>query len=76
MRDADLGERPARRLELDQQLGREERAAGLDRDPLERLAPEELAGAVDVADPEPEEDPVGEPVGPGVDASGRADPPA
>ena len=41
------------RAQLDQQLGREERAARLDRDPLERLAPEQLAGAVDVADLSP-----------------------
>src|SRR5439155_9636150 len=61
------GDRPARDLELDQQLGREERATRFDRDPLERLAPEELAGAVDVAHPEAEEDPVGEAVGPGVE---------
>ena len=37
-----------------------------DPDALERLAPEELAGAVDVGDLEAEEDPVGQPVGPRV----------
>ena len=66
VRDADLGDRAALLADLDQQLRREERAAGLDPDALEGLAPEQLAGAVDVADPEPEEDPVGELVGPGV----------
>ena len=63
VRHADLDDRAARRPQLDQQLGREERAARLDADALERLAPEELAGAVDVGDAQAEEDPVGEPVG-------------
>ena len=72
VRDADLGDRRPARRELDQQLGREERAARLDPDALERVAPEELAGAVDVADPQAEEDPVGEPVGAGVDDPDRA----
>ena len=67
VRDADLDDRPARGAQLDEQLGREERAARFDPDALERLAPEELAGAVDVGDREPEEDPVGEPVGPRVE---------
>ena len=65
--DADLDDPRGPTPELDQQLGREEGAARLDPDALERLAPEELAGAVDVADPQAEEDPVGEPVGPRVD---------
>ena len=64
---ADLDDRPAGRVQLDQQLGREERAARLDRDPREGVTPEQLAGAVDVADLEAEPDPVGEPVQPGVD---------
>ena len=63
--------RPAGGPQLDQQLGREERAARLDAHALEGLAPEQLAGAVDVADPEAEEDPVGEPVGPGVERPDR-----
>ena len=61
--DADLGDRSAVLADLDQQLRGEERAARLDPDALERLAPEQLAGAVDVADLEAEEDPVGELVG-------------
>ena len=64
---ADLDDRPAGGVQLDQQLGREERAARLDRDPRQRLAPEQLAGAVDVADLEAEPDPDREPVQPGVD---------
>ena len=67
VRDADLDHAPARGLDLDQQLGREERAARLDADALERLPPEQLAGAVDVLDLEAEEDAVGELVGPRVD---------
>ena len=63
MRHADLGDRPAGLAELDQQLRREEGAARLDPDALERLAPEQLAGAVHVGDPEAEEDPVRQPVG-------------
>ena len=46
---------------------------GLDAHALERLAPEQLAGAVDVADLEAEEDPVGEPVSARVDRADRAD---
>ena len=67
VRDADLGDGAAGRPELDQELGREERAARIDRQPLERLTPEELAGAVDVADRQAEEDPVRKSVGPGVE---------
>jgi hypothetical protein len=59
----DLDQAPPGRTELDEQLGGEEGAARLDADALERLAPEELAGAVDVADAQPEEDPVGQAVG-------------
>ena len=67
MRHPDLGDGRALRPQLDQQLGREERAARFDADALQRLAPEQLARAVDVADPQPEEDPVREPVAPRVD---------
>ena len=66
VRHPDLDDRPTRGAQLDEQLGREEGAVRFDRDALERGPPEELAGAVDVADREPEEDPVGEPVRPGV----------
>ena len=45
-------------------------AAGLDAKTRECLAPEELAGTVDVPDTKPEEDPVRQPVEAGVD---RAD---
>ena len=48
--------RPAAGAELDQQLGGQERAARLEADALQRLAPEELAGAVDVADLQAEEE--------------------
>ena len=57
--------------ELDQELRREEGAVGLDADVLERRAPEELAGAVDIGHPQPEEDPVREPVGPRVGGADR-----
>ncbi len=49
VRDADLGDRPAGCLDLDQQLRREEGAARLDPDALQGLAAEQLAGAVHVA---------------------------
>ena len=58
---------PAARPELDQELRGEERAARFDRHALERRPREELAGAVDVTDRQPEEDPVGEPVQARVD---------
>src|SRR5260221_5592151 len=67
VRHPDLRDGPAGDLELDQELGREEGAARLDREAFERLPPEELAGTVDVADPEPEEDPVRQPIEPGID---------
>ena len=60
MGDTDLDDGPAGRPQLDDHLGREEGAAGFDTQPVEGLAPEELAGAVDVGDLEPEEDPVGQ----------------
>ena len=63
MRDADLDDGPAGGAELDDHLGREEGAAGFDPEPFERLAPEELAGAVDIGDREAEEDAVGEAIG-------------
>ena len=66
MRDANLGHGTPGRLELDQQLGGEEGALRLDRDPFERLPAEELAGAVDVGHPQAEEDAVGQPVRAGV----------
>ena len=76
VRHADLGDRAPRGLQLDQQLGREERAARLDPHAARAPRAEELAGAVDVAHPQAEEDPVGKPVGAGVERSGRAGPPA
>jgi hypothetical protein len=60
---------PAPRAQLDQELRREERAAGFNRHALERAPGEQLAGTVDVADLEPEEEPVGEPVGTRVQGS-------
>ncbi len=69
VRDADLDDGPVGGAELDDHLGREEGAAGLDPEPLERLAAEELAGAVDVGDLEAEEDPVGEAIGAGVEGA-------
>ena len=69
VRDADLGEGMAAELVADQHLRREEGAPGLDPEPAQGVAPEELAGAVDVADPEAEEDPVGELVGARVDGA-------
>ena len=66
MRDADLDDASTRGAQLDQQLGREERPVRLDPDALERLAPEQLAGAIDVGDGQAEEQAVGQPVGPGV----------
>src|SRR5215211_6375541 len=50
MRHSDLDDVAAARAKLDQQLCREERAAGLHGDPFERFPSEQLAGAVDVAD--------------------------
>src|ERR687891_2619569 len=69
VRHADLDDDAAARPELDQQLGREERAAGFDGDSLERLAAEELAGTVDVADAKAEPDEVREAVRLRVDRS-------
>ena len=69
MRNADLDDRPPRGSELDEKFRREERAAGLDRDVLEGRPPEELAGAVDVPNPEAEPDEVREPVDPRVERS-------
>src|SRR3954468_19532982 len=66
VRNADLHDGPALLPDPDEQLRREERAGGLDADPLEGLAPEQLARAVDVADPEAEEDAVRQLVGSGV----------
>ena len=63
--------RPPRGHDLDEQLRGEERAARLDRHGLERLAAEELAGAVGVADPQPEERPQAEAVDPRVGESHR-----
>src|SRR5215212_8136127 len=67
VRNADLDDRAAGCPQLDQELGREERTAGLDADAVEPLAPEELAGAVDIANAEAEEDPIGEAVRPCVE---------
>jgi hypothetical protein len=66
VRDTDLDDRAARCPQLDEQLGREERTVRLDVDVLERLASEELAGAIDVGDLEAEEDPIGEAIRTGV----------
>ena len=63
MRDTDLDHGPARRPQLDDHLGREEGAARFDSKPLERLAPEELGGAVDIGDLEAEEDAVRQSIG-------------
>ena len=63
MGDADLDDGLAGGPQLDDHLGGEEGAAGFDSQPLEGLAPEELARAVDVGDLEAEEDPVGQAVG-------------
>ena len=54
--------RPPGRRELDEQLRRQEGAARLDADAPQRLAPEELAGAVEVADAQAEEEPQAGPV--------------
>jgi hypothetical protein len=67
MRDAHLDDPSAGSPELDQQLGREEGTARCDTDPLERRAAEQLAGAVDIADPEAEPDPVRQPIDPGIE---------
>ena len=69
--DPDLDQVPARDTQLDEQLRGEERPARLDGDPREGLAPEQLAGTVDVADPETEPDEVGDPVRPGVEGSNQ-----
>jgi hypothetical protein len=65
--DADLDDRAPRRPELDEELGREEGPTRFDADAPEGVAPEELAGTVDVGDAKAEEDPIGEPVGPRVE---------
>ena len=62
MGHADLGDRPPGSTEPDEQLGREERSVGLDPDAVQRLAPEELARAIDVGDRETEEQPIGQTV--------------
>ncbi len=67
MRHADLDQGPAGGPQLDQQLGGEERPAGLDGDPGQRLTPEQLAGAIDVADPQPEPDEVRDAIGAGIE---------
>ena len=50
-----------RRAQLDEQLRGQEGAARFQSDALQRLAPEQLAGAVDVAQPEAEEQAAGTP---------------
>ena len=72
VRDADLDDRAAGGAQLDDHLGREEGAAGFDAQAFERLAAEELAGAVDVGDLEAEEDPVGQSVRARVERPDRA----
>jgi hypothetical protein len=54
-----------------EKLLREERAAGFDPDPLERVALEQLARAVDVADADSEPDAVREPVQPSIEHPDR-----
>src|SRR5207249_11594044 len=68
---ADLSDRATALAELDEELGREERAAGLHTDPLERRSAEELARAVDVADAQAEEQPVRQAVCPRVQRAER-----
>jgi len=60
VRNANLRQPAALVAKLDQQLGREEGAPRRDPNRDQRLALEQLAGAVDVANPDPEEDPVRE----------------
>jgi hypothetical protein len=67
VRHADLDQPPPAHAQLDQQLGRHEGAARLEPDALERLAPEELAGAVGVAHAQAEEDAQRQAVGAGVE---------
>ena len=74
VRHADLDDRPARRPQLDQQLGREERATRFDREPSSASRRNSLQAQSTSRDPEAEEDPVGEPVRPGVDDPDRAGP--
>jgi hypothetical protein len=50
MRDADLDQAAAARSDLDEQLRREEGATRFQSDAAEGISPEELAGAVHVAD--------------------------
>ena len=68
---AHLDDLPAGGAHLDEQLGREEGTARFDPDAFERGSPEELAGAVHVADPETEPDAIRELVEPGVDRADR-----
>ena len=68
MRNPHLGYAAAFEAELDQHLGREEGAPGRNPDRLERLALEQLTGAVDVPNSHAEEDAVGQPVDAGVPA--------
>ena len=73
VRHPDLGDPRPRGLELDEQLGREERAVALDGQAAQGVAAEELAGAVDVGDLEPEEDPVGQAITAGVEGPDQRD---
>ena len=61
-----LDQVPARDTQLDEQLRGEERPARFDGDSGERVAPEQLAGTVDVADPETEPDEIGDSIRSGV----------
>ena len=67
VRDADLGDGPPCALTLIISSADKKAPPDSTPDALERLAAEELAGAVDVAHPEAEEDPVGQLVRPRVD---------
>ena len=63
MRDPHLDDGPSFSSELDDHLGGEEGATRFDSEPLEHLTPEELGGAIDIGDLEPEEDAVGQSIG-------------
>jgi len=69
MGNSDLDDASAGLLELDQELSGEEGSIRLDADPRQGLPAEHLAGAVDIRDPQAEEDQVRQAVGPRVERS-------
>ena len=71
VRHADLRDARTASPQLDQQLGREKGTARLHAHPFERLTPEQLACTVHVADGQPEEDEVRQPVGARVQGPDR-----